>query len=545
MERSRSFDYGRRDSRPRDGYHRQFHEYVPDVPARSAPPKFERLNIDVVPTSTPEQQRAFQAENAIRLLGTAIPPPVLSFTELNLGPDITAAIATNQWETPTPIQSISIPVALKGRDLIGIAKTGSGKTAAFVIPALIHIQRQEPMQRGDGPIVLVLSPTRELAQQTSHVTNEFAGSVGIRQCCVFGGASRSVQAMELRRSPSFVVACPGRMIDFIKSGNVNMNRISFLVLDEADRMLDMGFEEQIRNIIGRISTDRQTLMFSATWPKDVRQLANDFLVNPVHMIIGSNELTTNSSIKQTVEKVEEYEKLAKCVAFLEGHADDKAIIFTKTKRSCDDLADNLTSKGLLAYALHGDKTQAARDAVLNRFKKSKNGILVATDVASRGLDVTDVDMVVNFDFPGDIDSYIHRIGRTARGTKTGLALSYFTNENRNLSRKLVKVMRQAQQEIPDWLLKLADTTPRGASRQSGYGRGFGRAGGGGGGDRFSGGGGRHGFDRPYGGGGGRGYGYGGPPAYGGDSGGYGFPSGYNPYGAPATYPPPPPYSSRY
>jgi superfamily II DNA/RNA helicase len=406
----------------------------------------------------------------------------------------------------------------------------------------MHIQRQEPMQRGDGPIVLVLSPTRELAQQTSQVTSEFSGSIGIRQCCVFGGASRTGQAMELRRSPSFVVACPGRMIDFIESGNVNMNRISFLVLDEADRMLDMGFEEQIRKIISRITTDRQTLMFSATWPKDVRQLANDFLVNPVHMVIGSNELTTNSSIKQIIEKVEEYEKLTRCVAFLEGHRDDKVIIFTKTKRACDDLADNLASKRLSAYALHGDKTQAARDSVLSRFKRSKNGILVATDVASRGLDVTDVDMVVNFDFPGDIESYIHRIGRTARGTNTGLALSYFTDQNKNLSRKLVKVMRQAQQEIPDWLMQLADVTPRGASRQ-GSGRGsFGRLGGGGGGDRFGGGGGHHGFDRAYGGGG---RGYGGPPSYGGGAGGYGFPGSYTPYGAPAAYPPPPPYSSRY
>jgi superfamily II DNA/RNA helicase len=386
-------------------------------------------------------------------------------------------IAANSWPAPTPIQSIAIPVALKGQDLIGIAKTGSGKTAAFVLPGLIHITRQEPMQPGDGPIALVLSPTRELAQQTSQVCQDFAQSLGVRQCCVFGGASLGGQAAELRRSPAFVVACPGRLNDFIDRGTVSMARVSFLVLDEADRLLDMGFEIQIRKIIGTITGQKQTLMFSATWPKAVRQLANDFLVTPVHMVIGSSELTTNASITQIVEHVAEYEKLGKCVAFLEQHMGDKVIIFTKTKRSADDLADNLSAKRMEAYALHGDKAQAARDHVLMRFRRSKAGILVATDVAARGLDVDDVDIVVNFDFPGDIESYVHRIGRTARGTKSGMALSFFTDENRNLSRKLAKVMRQAQQALPDWLQRIADATPRGASRQGGYAR-YGGGGGG-------------------------------------------------------------------
>jgi superfamily II DNA/RNA helicase len=226
------------------------------------------------------------------------------------------------------------------------------------------------------------------------------------------------------------------------------------------------------------------------------------------MIIGSSELTTNPSIEQTVEYVQEYQKLGKCLAFLSEHRGGKVIIFTKTKRAADDLADNLSGKGMNADALHGDKSQAVRDQILNRFRRAKVGILVATDVAARGLDVDDVDMVVNFDFPGDIESYIHRIGRTARGTRTGIALSFFTDENKNLSRKLAKVMRQAQQTIPDWLERLAEATPRGASRQGGYGRG----GGGRSGDRA----------------GGRGYG----GAY-----GRGYPGAY------AQYPPQPAYGS--
>jgi superfamily II DNA/RNA helicase len=400
------------------------------------------------------------------------------------------------------------------------------------MPGLIHITRQEPVQRGDGPVVLVLSPTRELAQQTSQVCQDFARALGVGQCCVFGGASLGGQAAELRRSPGFLVACPGRLNDFIGRGAVSMARVSFLVLDEADRLLDMGFEDQIRRIVGTVSGPRQTLMFSATWPKAVRQLANDFLQNPVHMVIGSSELTTNASIRQTVERVEEYEKLSKTVAFLDAHRGDKVIIFTKTKRSADDLADNLASKGMTAYALHGDKTQAARDSVLGRFRRAKTGILVATDVAARGLDVDDVDVVVNFDFPGDIESYIHRIGRTARGTKSGIAYSFFTDENRNLSRKLAKVMRQAQQQLPDWLERLAEATPRGASRQGGYGRG-------GGGGRFG--------DRGFGGGGGgRGGGYGGGYGYGGGGGGaYGHYPPQPPYGGGYGAYAPPPYAARF
>ncbi|OHT10054.1 DEAD/DEAH box helicase family protein [Tritrichomonas foetus] len=482
MTRSRSFSIEKRneyDRRGRGDFRggRGFRDREPMKPSRTEPAESIKLDIELTPSSTPEEQKAFFKANTIKLIGDKAPAPALTFAELNLPTPLQKQIEDNKWETPSPIQAVSIPVALAGRDLIGIAKTGSGKTAAYLLPALFHIQRQPKMERGDGPIVLILAPTRELAQQVGEVASDFCPRIGCRHCCLFGGSGRGPQIGELRRSPALVVATPGRLIDFITQEIVTMERVNFLVLDEADRMLDMGFEPQIRQIIEKIRTDRQTIMFSATWPKEIRKLASDFLVDPVHMVIGSNELTTNSAIKQIVEKVEEFEKLSKVLELLNDKADQKIIIFTKTKRSADQLSDNLYAKGMNAMSIHGDKPQTERDYVLNKFKNVKTGILVATDVAARGLDVSDIDLVVNYDFPGDIESYIHRIGRTARGNKEGMAVTYFTDESKNMSRKLYKVLSQAKQEIPAWLQDLVKVTPRGASRWNNY-RG-GRGGGGG------------------------------------------------------------------
>jgi ATP-dependent RNA helicase DDX5/DBP2 len=536
--------FDRRDWRNRDGFggrrgRGQMRNRSPSPPMRTAAPVTVKMDIEFKPTSKPEQQKEFMKTNSIKLLGSNTVSPALTFKELNLPESIQKTCDDNKWESPTPIQSIAIPCALQGHDLIGIAKTGSGKTAAFLIPAMIHIIRQEPMCKGDGPIVLVLSPTRELAQQIAEVAKDFAVNQKIKYTCLFGGAGRGPQAQELRKCPSIVVATPGRLIDFIESGQISMTRVSFLVLDEADQMLDMGFEPQIRKIIASLTTDRQTMMFSATWPKEIQKLASDFLVDPVHMIIGSKELTTNPNIKQIIIKCEEYEKLSKCLETLQEHGSEKVLIFTKTKRTTDDLSDNLKMKGMEAYSLHGDKAQNQRDYVLNKFRNCKTGILVATDVAARGLDVTDIDIIINYDFPGDIETYVHRIGRTARGNKEGIAVTFFTDENKNMSRKLAKIMRQANQVLPDWLKALADVTPKGAWKE-GYGFRFRRSGGGYGrggyGDgRGYGGGGSYGNrggynDRGYSGGYGSGYGgnrggYGGNSGY--NAGGYGGNSGYN------------------
>lgn len=469
--KNRGYSGDRRGGRGFDRRGGRGRDRSPPPPMRTAAPVPVKLDLDFTPSSTEQEQQEFLKNNSIKLLGTNKVPPALTFDELNLPENIKKTCSDNSWSEPTPIQAISIPVALKGHDLIGIAKTGSGKTAAFLIPAMVHISRQEPMCRGDGPIVLVLSPTRELAQQIAEVAKDFANNMNIKYTCLFGGALRGPQTQELRRCPSIVVATPGRLIDFIESGQVSMTRVNFLVLDEADQMLDMGFEPQIRKIICSLTPERQTMMFSATWPKEIQKLAADFLVNPVHMIIGSKELTTNSNIKQIIIKCEEYEKLSKCQETLREHNTKKIIIFTKTKRTTDDLADNLKMKGMEAYSLHGDKAQNQRDYVLNKFRNCKSGILVATDVAARGLDVNDIDIVINYDFPGDIETYVHRIGRTARGNKEGIAITFFTDENKNMSRKLTKIMTQAKQELPDWLKALADVTPKGAWKE-GYGSRF-------------------------------------------------------------------------
>lgn len=311
------------------------------------------------------------------------------------------------------------------------------------------------MRKGDGPIVLILTPTRELTQQINDVASNFTTSIQCRICCLYGGTSRGQQISELRKCPSIVISTPGRLIDFMQQGLISLERVNFLVLDEADRMLDMGFEPQIREIIDGITSARQTVMFSATWPKEIRKLASDFLTDPVHMVIGSNDLATNSSITQIVEKVEEFEKVGKILEFLQDKKDKKIIIFTKTKRSADKLADNLECRDIPSMSIHSDKTQTERNYILGKFKQAKSGILVATDVASRGLDVFDIDIVVNYDFPDDIESYIHRIGRTARGNKVGLALTFFTDESKFMSRKLESVLQQSGQPVPEWLHALA------------------------------------------------------------------------------------------
>ncbi|KAH0792183.1 DEAD/DEAH box helicase family protein [Histomonas meleagridis] len=464
MPRSRSFNIERKDhfGNKRFGKGMNFSS----GPLRKEPVVGVKMDIQITPTASPEEEKKFFKDNLIKIIGENCPPAALTFEELNLPGSIMKQIQQNQWVRPSPIQSISMPVAFAGRDLIGIAKTGSGKTGAFIIPAMVHIKRQPPMQRGDGPIALVLSPTRELAQQISEVASSFAAGIGCNECCIFGGAGRGAQISQLRRSPALVIATPGRLIDYMEQGIITTERINFLVLDEADRMLDMGFEPQIRQIIENISEDRQTMMFSATWPKEIRQLAKDFLNNPIHMVIGSNELTTNSAITQIIEKVEEFEKMNKIIEFLKDKTDKKVIVFTKTKRSADNLSDALDSRGIPSMSIHGDKPQNEREYILHKYKECKAGALVATDVAARGLDVSDIDIVVNFDFPGDIESYIHRIGRTARGSNNGMALTFFTDENKNMSRKLAKVLTQSGQTVPDWLQELAKQTPRGASRGS-------------------------------------------------------------------------------
>merc|ERR1712176_1019836 len=304
----------------------------------------------------------------------------------------------------------------------------------------------------------VLAPTGELAIQIQEEANRFGSSSKIKNTVVYGGQPKHAQAADLREGVEIVIATPGRMIDFLESGATNLKRVTYLVLDEADRMLDMGFEPQVRKITSQVRPDRQTLMWSATWPKEIQKLARDICrEDPVHVNIGSLDLRAAHTIRQYVEVVSAEDKRARLKRLLEKVMDgSKILIFAQTKRDGDQLTREMRTDGWPALCIHGDKKQEERDWVLKEFKEGKSPILVATDVASRGLDVKDVKYVTNFDFPNQIQDYVHRVGRTGRAGATGSSYTFFTQEKFKHARDLIKVLQEANQPVPEELDKLAD-----------------------------------------------------------------------------------------
>ncbi|XP_066287602.1 probable ATP-dependent RNA helicase DDX17 isoform X1 [Branchiostoma lanceolatum] len=426
----------------------------------------EHPSVSNVSQSAVEQ---YLTERQITVRGRDVPKPVTTFAEGSFPDYVMEEIARSNFEFPTPIQAQGWPVALQGKDLVGIAQTGSGKTLAYMLPAIVHINHQSFLERGDGPICVVLCPTRELAQQVQEVAVQFGQSSRIKNTCVYGGAPKGPQLRDLERGVEICIATPGRLIDFLEAGKTNLRRCTYLVLDEADRMLDMGFEPQIRKIIEQIRPDRQTLMWSATWPKEVRQLAEEFLHEYVQVNIGALSLCANHNILQIIDVVHEHEKDQKLIRLLEeimGEKENKTIIFVETKRRVDDLTRRMRRDGWPAMCIHGDKSQPERDWVLNEFRTGSAPILVATDVASRGLDITDVKFVINFDYPGSAEDYVHRIGRTARSERTGTAYTFFTPNNMKQAKELVSVLQEARQQINPKLIQMVD-----AARGSFGGRG--------------------------------------------------------------------------
>ncbi|XP_049547254.1 uncharacterized protein LOC125958149 [Anopheles darlingi] len=397
-------------------------------------------------------------KHQITLKGREVPRPSMDFEDGGLPSYIMEELKRQGFSKPTAIQAQGMPIALSGRDMVGIAQTGSGKTLAYVVPSLVHIQHQESIRRGDGPIALILAPTRELAQQIQQVATDFGSRVSANNTCVFGGAPKGPQIRDLERGAEIVIATPGRLIDFLERGITNLKRCTYLVLDEADRMLDMGFEPQIRKIMGQIRPDRQVLMWSATWPKEVRQLAEEFLADYIQINIGSLNLSANHNILQIVDVCEDYEKdqkLMKLLTEISAEPDTKTIIFVETKRRVDDITRIVNRNGWRAVAIHGDKSQQERDYVLSAFRNGRQGILVATDVAARGLDVEDVKFVINYDYPSNSEDYVHRIGRTGRSNNTGTAYTLFTHSNANKANDLINVLREANQVINPRLVELA------------------------------------------------------------------------------------------
>jgi len=356
----------------------------------------------------------------------------MSFSELGLAPGILQAVAETGYSEPTPIQAAAIPPILAGRDLTGIAQTGTGKTAAFTLPILNRMAGQPEVR---GIQTLVLAPTRELAAQIIDNVRIYGKHLGFRSAAVFGGVGEKPQIDALRAGTPFVVACPGRLLDLMNRGFGDFSRLRYLVLDEADRMLDMGFLPDMRRILAKLPKDRQTLLFSATLSREIESLSRDFQRDPELVEIGKR---TNPAETVTQEfcEVEKARKPALLVKLLEDPAMSMVLVFTRTKHGADRIAKLLERQGIRTGALHANRSQGQRLRALGDFRDGRLRVLVATDIAARGIDVEGISHVVNFDFPPQVEDYVHRIGRTGRAAAVGHAISFITGDDRDAVRAL-------------------------------------------------------------------------------------------------------------
>ena len=364
----------------------------------------------------------------------------MRFQDLQLIQPLLRAVQAKGYSTPTPIQVQAIPHVLKGRDLIGCAQTGTGKSAAFVLPILQRLLEAAPVAPGKYPRVLVLTPTRELATQIGDTFSEMGVHTSIRNTVIFGGVGQNPQVSSLRSGVEVLVATPGRLLDLMQQGLVGLRKIEVFVLDEADRMLDMGFIHDVRRIIAAIPTKRQTLLFSATMPPAIVDLAQKILVDPVSVEV-TPQATTVEKIAQSVFFVDKPNKRPLLEHLLRDGAFQRVLVFTRTKHGANKLAEQLERGGIRADAIHGNKSQTARERALANFKNGKSRVLVATDIAARGIDITDVTHVINYELPNEPESYVHRIGRTARAGASGIAYSFCDVEEREFLRDIEKLIR--------------------------------------------------------------------------------------------------------
>ncbi|KAE8687902.1 DEAD-box ATP-dependent RNA helicase 37 [Hibiscus syriacus] len=447
----------------------------------------------------------------VQASGDNVPPPVKTFAEIDLGDGLKLNIRRCNYIKPTPIQRHAIPIAVAGRDLMACAQTGSGKTAAFCFPIISGVLKNTLLvaRHGGGggnavacPLALILAPTRELSCQIYEEAKKFAYMTRVQIAVAYGGTSIYNQLRRLERGVDILVATPGRLVDMIERAKVSLKMIKYLALDEADRMLDMGFEPQIRRIVEQMDMPppgtRQTMLFSATFPDEIQRFASDFLSDYVFLAVGRVGSSTDL-IVQRVELVQEMDKRNHLLSLLRSqrsngtphskvqlassnligvlfctmpsldsykHADKEilfnvlqhalTLVFVETKRRADELERWLSRNGFSAIAMHGDKVQMEREQALRSFKSGATPILVATDVASRGLDIPHVAHVINFDMPKNIVDYVHRIGRTGRAGKCGLATAFFSDKNFNLAKSLAEVMKESNQEAPTWLVQHAE-----------------------------------------------------------------------------------------
>jgi len=363
------------------------------------------------------------------------------FSALGVAEPLVRALAAREYRTPTPIQAKAIPHLLAGRDLLGIAQTGTGKTAAFALPLLQLLAAAGSRARPSAPRALVLSPTRELAAQIHQSFVAYGRHLPLRHAVVFGGVGQAPQVTALRRGVDVLIATPGRLHDLLQQGLVTLRHVEFFVLDEADRMLDMGFIHDVRRVIKELPRDRQSLLFSATMPDDVAKLAHSLLREPVR-VEAAAPATTVEMVAQRVHFVAKADKPALLATLLDDVAIERALVFTRTKHGADKVARHLRKLHFDAEAIHGDKSQTARVRALAGFRDGTTRILVATDIAARGIDVPGITHVVNFDVPNVPENYVHRIGRTARAGSKGVAISLCADEEREFLRDIERTIRQ-------------------------------------------------------------------------------------------------------
>jgi len=365
----------------------------------------------------------------------------MTFDSLGLIDPILRAVSEAGYAKPTAIQQQSIPVVLDGRDLIGCAQTGTGKTAAFAIPMLQALAAATG--RGNSqkrvPRALILAPTRELGIQIGENFAQYAKFLNVRQAVIFGGVSQVPQVQKLQNGVDVLIATPGRLLDLINQGYVHLGKIEYLVLDEADNMLDMGFIHDIKRIMKHVPQQRQTLFFSATMPPAIRKFANTILRNPVEINV-SPVSSAAKSVEQSVYFIEKKQKTQLLFKVLEDHDIQQSLVFTRTKHGADRLARQLTKNGIKTACIHGNKSQNARQKALFDFKKGDLRILIATDIAARGIDIQDLPHVINYDLPNDSETYVHRIGRTGRAGKGGIAFSFCSEEEKSNLQSIQKLI---------------------------------------------------------------------------------------------------------
>ncbi|KAL9106508.1 MAG: hypothetical protein Q9227_008487 [Pyrenula ochraceoflavens] len=388
--------------------------------------------------------------------------PIIRFEDLH--PNCRRFPVLQNFSAPTPVQAISWPYLLSRRDLIGVAETGSGKTLAFGLPLIVRLGEEKQSSRVRA---VILTPTRELALQVFEQIQQLAQNTLHRAVCVYGGVDKDRQRKELKKA-TIIVATPGRLKDFLQEGSIKLHKVRYLVLDEADRMLDKGFEDDIKHLISHMPSDhRQTAMFTATWPKSIRDLASTFMHDPIRITIGEDrpdgELRANTRITQAVEVIDQYAKQPRLLELLKENLKSptsKILVFCLYKKEATRIESLLHSRNLPVSGIHGDMSQPARLHSLSQFKSGSSRILVATDVAARGLDIPAVSLVINHTFPLTAEDYVHRIGRTGRAGASGRAITLFTEHDKALSGALINVLKAAKQPVPEELMAFGGTVKK-------------------------------------------------------------------------------------